>query len=141
MKKYKLTLLKDLPRFKAGTEVLNISQEELDGTKDYKYRHRVIDEDNKYEIYDLRDNEEWVKVEEDTRCDCETESFIRIRYEEIRGTCLNVTLEFDKKNIHTWCSPPYDETGKSVNLPIRFCPLCGKSLNNTQEGKDGGDAE
>lgn len=120
MKKYKLTLLKDLPRFKAGTEVLNISQEQLDGTEDYRY--------SKYEIYDLRNNKEWVKVEEDTRCDCETKPFIPIRYDEVGlGTCFNVTLSFNNKNIHTWCNY-IREAGDSVDLPIRYCPLCGRAL-------------
>ena len=125
--KYKLTLLKDLPNRKAGTEVLNISQEEMDGTIDYKYRYYVL-EQNFSDIYDLRHNPEWVKVEIDNRCDCETMDYISIRYAVIGyGRSLSAKLDFKMKSITTWYDHAYD-SGSSKNLDIQYCPLCGRKL-------------
>lgn len=127
MKKYKLTLLKDLPDYKAGTEVLNISQEELDGTEDYEYRYWVK-EKNFSEIYDLRHNPDWVKIEEDPRCDCETKGRIEIRRNIIGyGRSLAVILDFNNTKIYTWYDRGCD-TGSEVSLPIKYCPLCGRKL-------------
>lgn len=127
MKKYKLILLKDLPDIKAGTEVINISEEELLGIVPYKY-HRCANEKNSNAIFDLRDNPEWVKVEEDNRCDCLTRPKIKIRDAVIGyGRSLNVSLDFKNKQISTWYDHAYD-SGTSKNLPIKFCPLCGREL-------------
>ena len=43
-KKYKIILLKDLPNLKAGTEVLNITQDELDGKESYHYSDYYVPE-------------------------------------------------------------------------------------------------
>lgn len=127
MKKYKLTLLKDLPDHKAGTEVLNITQEELDGIKDYEFRYYVA-ELNFSDIYDLRHNSDWVKVEEDTRCDCKTKQYLDIRREIVGyGRSLNVALSFEKRKIYTWYDRGCD-TGSEISMNINFCPLCGKKL-------------
>lgn len=126
-KKYKLTLLKDLPDRKAGTEVLNISQEEMDGTVPYKYLYYVR-ERNFNDIFSLRNDPEWVKVEEDDRCDCLTKDHITIRNEIIGyGRSLSVGLYFKKKEIGCW----YDyvcDSGDYAKLPIKYCPLCGRKL-------------
>lgn len=125
--KYKLTLLKDLPNRKAGTEVLNISQEEMDGTVDYKYRY-YVPEQNFSDIYDLRNNPEWVKVEVDNRCDCKTMDYIEIRHVIIDyGRIMDVKLDFKKKAITTWYDSACDY-GSSKNLDIQYCPLCGRKL-------------
>lgn len=127
MKKYKLILLKDLPDVKAGTEVLNISEEELLGVVPYKY-HRCFNEQNSNDIFNLRDNPEWVKVEEDNRCDCLTRTNIQIRYVILGyGRSIKVSLNFKKKQIFTWYDHACD-CGTSENLPIKFCPLCGREL-------------
>lgn len=127
-KKYKLILLKDLPNYKAGTIVLNISQEELDGTKDYKYRY-YIPEMNLSEIYDLRNNAEWVRIEEDSRCDCLTKDDISICNETIGyGRGLLVGISFVDKEFYS----QYDyacDTSTTKKLSIKFCPLCGRRLN------------
>jgi len=125
--KYKLKLLKDLPNRKAGTEVLNISEEEMNGTIDYKYRN-YVPEQNFSDIFDLRNNPEWVKVEIDSRCDCETMDKILIRYEVIGyGRSLNVRLDFKSKAITTYYAHSCDN-GTNKNLKIKYCPLCGKKL-------------
>lgn len=127
MKKYKLILLKDLPDIKAGTEVINISEEELLGIVPYKY-HRCVNEQNSNDIFELRNNPEWVKIEEDTRCDCLTRKKIKIRDAVIGyGRRLNVSLDFKNKQISTWYDHACD-SGTSKNLPIEFCPLCGRKL-------------
>jgi hypothetical protein len=127
-KKYRLILLKDLPNYKAGTVVLNISQEELDGTKDYEFR-LYVPELNFSEIYDLRNNSEWVKVEEDNRCDCLTKDYIEIRHEIIGyGRSLNIGLKIPEREIYTY----YDyccDSGNKVCMPIKYCPLCGRRLD------------
>lgn len=125
--KYKLTLLKDLPDRKAGTEVLNISEDEMNGVIDYKYRH-YAQKQNFSDIYDLRNNSEWVKVEIDDRCDCKTKDKICIRSIIIGyGRVINVTLDFKKKAITTWYDHSCD-CGTSKSLDIKFCPLCGDEL-------------
>lgn len=129
MKKYKLTLLKDLPDHKAGTVVLNISQEELEGKEDYKYRY-YVPEQNFSEIYDLRNDAEWVKIEEDDRCDCLTKESIRIRDGVIGyGRTLKVILSFNNKEIYTRYDR-YCDQGESASksFPIKYCPLCGRKL-------------
>ena len=127
-KKYKLILLKDLPNYKAGTTVLNISQEELDGTNDYKYRH-YVPEMNLSEIYDLRNNAEWVKIEEDDRCDCLTKDYISIRDQTIGyGRSLSARLSFVNKEFYVYYDHACD-SGTTKKLPIKFCPLCGRRLN------------
>lgn len=127
MKKYKLILLKDLPDRKAGTEVLNISEEELSGIVPYEYRYCVA-EQNFSDIFDLRNNPEWVKIEEDNRCDCLTRKKIRIRDIIIGyGRSFSVSLDFKNKQIVTWYDHACD-CGTSKNLPIEFCPLCGRKL-------------
>ena len=127
MSKYKLTLLKDLPDHKAGTEVLNISEKELKGTEDYKYRYWVK-EMNFSDIYDLRNDPEWVKVEKDDRCDCLTMDKIEIRRVIMGyGRTVSVSLNFRRKKIVTWYDYKCDE-GTEENLPISFCPLCGRNL-------------
>ena len=127
MSKYKLTLLKDLPNHKVGTVVLNISQEELDGAEDYKYRY-YIPEQNFSDIYDLRNNSEWVKVEEDDRCDCLTKNYLSIRHEMIgRGREFSVKLLFKEKEISVYYDH-YCDQGTEVNIPIQYCPLCGRKL-------------
>lgn len=121
MKKYKLTLLKDLPTIKAGTELLNV---------------KFDDPSNKYpdygeleEIYYLRDKPEWVKVEEDTRCDCQTRKRIWIRSEVIGyGRSFCVSLDFEDKEIYTWYDHRCD-SGSAESLPIKYCPLCGRKLD------------
>ena len=131
-KKYKLILLKDLPNYKAGTTVLNISQEELDGTEDYKYRY-YVPEINFSEIYDLRNNAEWVKIEEDDRCDCLTKDFIRIRNETVGyGRSLSVGLSFVKKEFYAYYDHACD-SGTTKKLSIKFCPLCGRRLDTESE--------
>lgn len=132
MKKYKLTLLKDLPNRKAGTEVLNISEEELKDHSKYKYI-RYVEEKNFIDILELADNPEWVKTEEDTRCDCETKDGIIIRDAVIGyGRSLYVILNFKSKKITTWYDHAADE-GTSENLDIKFCPLCGRELKERNE--------
>lgn len=127
MKKYKLTLLKELPDRKVGTEVLNISEEELKDHTKYKYIGYVASR-NFIDILELADNPEWVKVEEDTRCDCETIDRIVIRNEVIGyGRSLCVSLDFKHKAIKTWYDHSCD-SGTSEKLDIRFCPLCGKEI-------------
>lgn len=126
-KKYKLILLKDLPQYKAGTTVLNISQEELDGTEDYKYRY-YVPEINFSEIYDLRNNAEFVKIEEDDRCDCLTKDHISIRNETIGyGRSLSVGLSFVTKEFYAYYDHACDR-GTRKTLSIKFCPLCGRRL-------------
>jgi len=125
--KYKLTLLKDLPNREAGTEVLNISEEEMNGTIDYKYRH-YVQKLNFSDIYDLRNNPEWVEVKIDSRCDCETMDNICVRSVVIGyGRSMNVNLNFKKKAITTWYDHACD-SGSSKNLDIKYCPLCGRKL-------------
>ena len=118
--KYKLTLLKDLPDYDAGTVLLNITQEEMDGTKNYY--------GSKKSIFYLRDNPTWVKVEKDNRCDCLTQDAISICYSVIGyGRSLSSTLNFKHKRI----SVHYDyacDSGKSSVLSIKYCPLCGREL-------------
>lgn len=127
MKKYKLTLLKDLPNRKAGTEVLNISDEELNDHSKYKYIH-YVESQNFIDILELSNNPEWVKVEEDSRCDCKTMDKITIRDATIGyGRSLAVVLNFDKKKITTWYDHRCD-SGTTKNLDIRYCPLCGRKL-------------
>jgi hypothetical protein len=136
-KKYKLILLKDLPNYKAGTTVLNISQEELDGTKDYKYRH-YVPEMNFSKIYDLRNNAEWVKIEEDDRCDCFTKDHISISDETIGyGRHLSVGLSFVNKEIYSYYDYACD-SGTTKKLPIKFCPLCGRGLNAEDKAESEG---
>ena len=125
--KYKLTLLKDLPNHNAGTVVLNISEEEMNGTRDYAYR-RYVPEQNFSAIYDLRHDPKWVRVEIDERCDCETRDRIEIRYEVIGyGRTVSAYLNFKKQAITTWYSDACD-SGTSENLSINYCPLCGRKL-------------
>lgn len=127
MKKYKLTLLKDLPNRKAGTEVLNISEDELNDHSKYKYI-RYAEEMNFIDILELANNPEWVKVEEDTRCYCETMNEITIRNDVIGyGRSLSVVLNFGLEKITTWYDRSCD-SGTAKNLDIRYCPLCGRKL-------------
>lgn len=125
--KYKLTLLKDLPNFKAVTEVLNITEDEFTGKTDYEYRN-YIDEMNFSQIYDLRNNPEWVKTEIDSRCDCFTKDKVIFFYRIISyGRTVLTTVDFKRKVISSWYDIQCD-CGKEYKLPISFCPLCGRKL-------------
>lgn len=119
-KKYKLTLLKDLPNHEAGTEVLNITEDELLGKKDYYGSF--------FEIYDLRNDPKWVKIDEDTRCDCLTKPYIPIFCtENCKGKLRDIRLDFNKKEIRT-----INDDGYLVNSPIKikYCPFCGRLLED-----------
>ena len=123
IKKYKLVLLKDLPMHNAGTEVLNISQEDLDGVKCYTYLNCI-----EPDIYSLRHNKEWVRVEEDPRCDCKTRETILLRREIIAyGRSTSSYISFKDKCIAFYYDKHCDQ-GELVKLPIEYCPLCGEKL-------------
>lgn len=123
-KKYKLTLLKDLPNVCAGTELLNVTEEQLNGKEKFECygNHHLLD------IFHARNNTDFVKIEEDTRCDCETKDFIGIRYAEVGyGRKVLVNLNFQKKKIYTWYDYACD-SGTEKSLDIQYCPLCGRKL-------------
>ena len=126
MKRYKLTLLKDLPDTKAGTSV-SVSKKEFEGVKSYD--HKKHDESNfDWRIYQLRNDPEWVKVEADDRCLCQVEPYKRIQYRVIGyGRSFTVSLDFKKKKIYTWYDHACDQ-GTEKSLHIRYCPLCGRKL-------------
>ena len=117
-KKYKLTLLKDLPGHKAGTEIVNITGEELNNNCAKSFS----------EIFELHNNPEWVLVEEDPRCDCLTKEQLTLKYVVVGyGRKLLALLSFKNKEI----SIHYDhacDNGTTTVLKIANCPLCGRKL-------------
>lgn len=135
-KKYKIILLKDLPDLKAGAEVLNITQDELDGKENYNLSDYYVRE--LHNIFNLRNNPEWTRVEEDNRCDCKTKDYINIRNEVIGyGKSLIIGLDFEDKEIYTWYDYACDRGTKRC-FPIKFCPLCGERLKDKENKDDKG---
>lgn len=122
MSKYKLTLLKDLPDAKAGTEVLNISDEDL------KLEYCKGLNSTQQEIFQLKDNAEWVKIEEDSRCDCLTKHRVSLLNKVAGyGMTTSVYINFVEKAIHTHHDCKCD-CGHDTNISIKFCPFCGREL-------------
>lgn len=121
--KYKVTLLKDLPDLKAGTELLNVTKAELD-----EQFTRREDAGGRAKLLKYLDHPDWVRVEEDPRCDCLTKSQIVIRHESVGyGRSLYVSLEFESAEIYTSYARQCDKQEK-IRLSITHCPLCGRKL-------------
>jgi hypothetical protein len=119
-KKFKLTLLKDLPEFPAGTEVLNVTEDMLSGKEQYRFRD--------VEIFALRDDPEWVRVEEDLRCDCETKEYLQFFSEEVgNDRSASSYIDFEEKIISTHYDYACDQ-GHDHKVQIKFCPFCGREL-------------
>lgn len=122
--KYKLTLLKDLPDIPSGKEVLNVTQEELNDEIKFEINHGTKNS----KIYELVNNADWVKVEEDNRCLCKTKSFLTFYYQYLGyGMCSIGRIDFNNKELH--CSADWKcDTGTKGKIDIKYCPFCGEKL-------------
>lgn len=121
--KYKVTLLKDLPNLKAGTELLNVTKAELDD----QFTRRG-DAGEAAKLLKYLDHPDWVCVEEDPRCDCLTKSQIVIRHESVGyGRSLYVSLDFKNAEIYTSYARQCDKQER-ISLPITHCPFCSRKL-------------
>lgn len=121
--KYKVTLLKDLPDLKAGTELFNVTKAELD-----EQFTRREDAGNAAKLLKYLDHPDWIRVEIDPRCDCLTKSQIVIRHESAGyGRSLFVSLDFKSAEIYTSYARQCDKQER-ISLPITHCPLCGRKL-------------
>ena len=114
-------MLKDLPKFPAGTEILNVTEDMLSGKEQYRFRD--------VEIFALRDDPEWVRVEEDLRCDCETKEYLQFfskKKSEMTEALVAILTSRKKLFQHTMIMLVIK--GMIHKVQIKFCPFCGREL-------------
>lgn len=76
----------------------------------------------------MRHDSDWVRIEEDLRCDCLTKEEILLIDSVIGyGRTLSTYVDFKNKRIITHYDSSCDN-GKNYVLNIDYCPLCGRRL-------------
>ena len=118
---YEITLLKDTHFGKCGDKVLLVEKYFKEGGK------HLSELENQF--VEISSKEEWAKVEKKEVCLCEVYNKKIIKSSVIGyGRTLDVYVDFKNKKVV--CNYSYAcDCDEKKELEIKYCPLCGKDLN------------